>query len=226
MSTDMSTEKPIPRGCHDLLQTIRRATKKGASLEVADLRRVLGYSHSTMHFRVQNLENAGHIRVLGEKHAPKIVELLEPGVMAARRMGTPIYGCIRAGEPALVENTPNDVIESWDDFLPSGEQFFVSFADGDSMNGDGILKGDAVLLLRCESLMWVPEGTIAAVAVDEAGCATLKRVHFETAENGERLVRLCASNPEYADRIVSIADATVAGIYIGLVRLVQGWSRK
>jgi SOS-response transcriptional repressor LexA len=90
------------------------------------------------------------------------------------------------------------------------------------MVGDGILPGDKVLL---RPGIEVRNGEIAAVQIagtegfeDGSVCATLKHVYLN---EGAQCITLRASNPRHADREVEAARVSIAGVYRGLVRLME-----
>ncbi len=130
-------------------------------------------------------------------------------------MGVPLralprLGRIAAGAPldAVFEDEPVLVPEH---LTPRGEAYVLE-VQGDSMIGDGILDGDLVVV---ETGVAVRPGEIAVLLVAGEG-ATLKRFRQE----GEHL-RLMASNPAVADRLVPAAAIMVQGRISGLMRRCQ-----
>ena len=127
-----------------------------------------------------------------------------------RMRSVPRLGRIAAGAPldAVFEDEPVWIPEH---LAPRGEAFVLE-VQGDSMSGDGILDGDLVVV---EPGVLVRPGEIAVVLVAGEG-ATLKRFRQEGAQ-----VRLIASNPAVADRLVPAEAVAVQGRITGLMRQLQ-----
>lgn len=123
-------------------------------------------------------------------------------VRALRKLGR-----IAAGAPldAVFEDEPLYVPEA---LVPRGEAYVLEVR-GDSMNGDGILDGDLVVV---EAGAVVGPHEIAVVLVAGEG-ATLKRLR----RSGDQ-VHLLASNPAVPERIVAAADVAIQGRVAGLMR--------
>jgi repressor LexA len=82
----------------------------------------------------------------------------------------PLYGKVACGEGLVVFETPTEYISTPEDWLKSGEYFYVR-ASGDSMTGARIYDGDILFMRKQEE---VENGQIAAVCIDDE--IVLKRV--------------------------------------------------
>ncbi len=155
--------------------------------------------------------------VQGTRHLDPVRQGGVPEIGAALRLAgvpmraVPRLGRIAAGAPldAVFEDEPVWIPEH---LAPRGEAFVLE-VQGDSMSGDGILDGDLVVV---EPGVLVRPGEIAVVLVAGEG-ATLKRFRHE----GQQL-RLIASNPAFADRLVSADTVAIQGRITGLMRQMQG----
>lgn len=153
----------------------------------------------------------------GEQGRDQYIKLSPKGRFAIQEGGLPVFGAIHAGLlHEAVEST--DVYFEESNFLPHKVGDFLLQVRGDSMVGDGILEGDYVLL---RPNVTPRQGEIVAALVGEeegeyaggAPEATLKRFYTEG-----HLVRLKASNPEFADKVVPAQAVKIAGVFQGLIR--------
>ncbi|HEY5892535.1 MAG TPA: S24 family peptidase [Chthoniobacterales bacterium] len=181
---------------------------------VGDLVKVLGLAgESSLTPTLQKMARNGFVEIqrAGLQGRSRVVKLTPKGRLAMGIGGLPLLGFIPAGP--LSEAVPQaDRMVETRELLGDRPGDFLLRVRGDSMIGDGILDGDFVLI-RPE--ITVPNGTIAAVCVGDDREGTLKRVHFE----GEN-VRLQASNPAFADIVVSADQVHIAGLLRGVVRHV------
>ncbi|OXS75565.1 LexA family transcriptional repressor [Lysinibacillus sp. KCTC 33748] len=102
----------------------------------------------------------------------------------------PLYGNVSCGEGLLVFETPTEYRTTPEDWIKSGDYFYVR-ASGDSMMGARIYDGDILFMRKQEE---VENGEIAAVCVDDE--IVLKRV-FRT--NGSFILQ--SENSNYPPRI-------------------------
>lgn len=126
----------------------------------------------------------------------------------------PVVGQITAGPLHEVLEYPETMLAPGDSLRARAGDFFLSVV-GDSMQGDGILAGDLVLI---RPNLAVSNGEIAAVQIgreDGVYESTLKHV-FMQREKGTVILR--ASNPLYADMELPAAETQVVGAYRGLIR--------
>jgi repressor LexA len=131
----------------------------------------------------------------------------------ARARPIPLVGTVAAGQPILVDG------ENVREYLPlpaehvRGAEVYMLEVDGDSMAGDGVLKGDYVIVDRYPS--W-EEGDMVVVLHKNA--ATVKRVWREGSS-----IHLESSNPKYDPIILEEGDdredkPVIQGRVIGVVR--------
>ncbi len=152
-----------------------------------------------------------------------MIPLERPAAVGFMGRLLPLLGTIPAGPlDEVIARDESEAVEVGA-LLKSQPGDFLLRIKGSSMIGDGILDGDLVLL---RPNVTVSQGEIAAVIATGAGgdCdATLKRI-FWCADGKEVLpaqadeVRLCASNPAYADMFFPAESIRIAGVFRGLIR--------
>ena len=113
------------------------------------------------------------------KFIPLADELLDSEV--------PFYGFISAGFPSEAYNYVEEGIDFNKLLVKSKESTFCLIAGGDSQKGDGIFKGD---LLVIDKLADPYENSILVFSID--GEFTLKRLKY-----GVGYIELISSNPDY-----------------------------
>ena len=201
-----------------IAKAIALIERDGFPASVSGLVRELGLSgSSSLVPTLRIMERNGFISIGGGGGygRDQFVKLAPKGRYAVAEGGLQVLGSIRAGllEEAVAE--PETILEDHE-LLPYQPGDFLLKVRGDSMNGDGILPGDHVLL---RPNVQVAQGEIAAVMVgcEKGDCeATLKRFYLEGA-HGQR-VRLKASNPAYPDLVVFAEEVKIAGVFRGLIR--------
>ena len=99
----------------------------------------------------------------------------------------PFYGFISAGFPSEAYNYVEEGIDFNKLLVKSKESTFCLIAGGDSQKGDGIFKGD---LLVIDKLVDPYENSILVFSID--GEFTLKRLKY-----GIGYIELISSNPDY-----------------------------
>ena len=199
-----------------IAKTLLMLEKEGEPGFVPDLVRRLGYAaESSLTATLRVMEHRGLIIIKGggARGRSRAVTLTSKGRFALGAGGLPLLGLIPAG-PLAEAVAEADEILAPEDVLPWKEGDFLLRVKGDSMEGDGILDGDMVLL-RPE-VSW-QQGEIAAVLVGEDHETTLKRVFRQ-----DELITLRAANPRYADRTVPAETVKIAGVFRGLVRHARG----
>ena len=131
----------------------------------------------------------------------------------ARGRPVPLLGRVAAGEPIFVDG------ENVREYLPlpaqhvRGAEVYMLEVDGDSMTGDGVLKGDYIIV---DSHPAWREGDMVVVLHKNA--ATVKRVWREGSS-----IHLESSNPKYEPIILEEGDGqedkpVIQGRVIGVVR--------
>lgn len=183
---------------------------------VSDLVRSLGYAgESSLTATLRLMESKGLIRIEGggAKGRSRVAALTPEGRQAiGESSGIPLLGTIPAGP--LTEALQEAQTVDAHDLLPYREGDFLLRVRGDSMIGDGILDGDAVLIRP--GIAW-QSGEIAAVLVGEDYESTLKRIFL----SGENVI-LRASNPIYPDLEIPARAVQIAGVFRGLIRHARG----
>jgi repressor LexA len=164
-------------------------------------------STKTVSEHLQSLADKGYIeRDASRSRGVRILDLnLDMATIAV-----PFYGKIAAGRPALLREHVDRQFALDSELLGSPDSFFLK-ADGDSMEGLGVLDGDLVLVEPVETAD-LENGDIIAARID--GAATVKR-YF--ARDGR--VVLEPANSDFAPILVDEhGDFTVLGRVVGLFR--------
>ncbi len=161
-------------------------------------------SLATVHKHLTNLEAKGSIRRRpGHSRALEVVRAAgSPDVVEL-----PLLGEAAAGRPieALLHEETISVPSS----MARRDGTFALRVRGDSMQNDGILDGDIVVV---ESRPVAENGQTVVAVID--GEATVKRFHRE---RGGR-VRLQPANDRYPPMILGEQDVEIRGIVVGLLR--------
>ena len=125
-------------------------------------------SYNTVTTYLKILERKGYIRLPRKKNQKRAIEVISP--VETRRFEFPLLGRVAAGKPIeAVEDM--DVIEV-PPSMAGGGDYFVLQVKGDSMEEDGILDGDFVVIRRQPT---AENGeTVVALINNEA---TVKRYH-------------------------------------------------
>ncbi len=159
-------------------------------------------STSTVHRYIKQLVAEGKLEKIDNQN--RAIRL--PG-KGARNV--PLIGTITAGEPI----TAVEHIDGYVSFIPQGyveDDLFALRVRGESMVEVGIFDGDVVVVEPCD---YVPNGTIAAVLVDDEE-ATVKRFYRE--DNHYRLQpENRTMKPIYTD------NAAILGRVIALIRYLD-----
>ncbi len=167
-----------------------------------EIRRRFGFSSFNAVFKhIKQLEEKGVITV--QPNRARAITIVEEGTPA---VSIRLSGSIAAGQPIeAVED--NETISVPQELLGRGENFCLK-VKGDSMTGDGILDGDAVIINK----RTVAENNemVAALINNEA---TLKR--FYKTKGG---VEFRSSNPLMEPIIVKSGDINILGVVVGLFR--------
>ena len=125
-------------------------------------------SYNTVTTYLKVLQRKGYIRLPRKKNQKRAIEVISP--VETRRFEFPLLGRVAAGKPIeAVEDM--DVIEV-PPSMAGGGDYFVLQVKGDSMEEDGILDGDFVVIRRQPT---AENGeTVVALINNEA---TVKRYH-------------------------------------------------
>jgi repressor LexA len=129
-------------------------------------------------------------------------------------LSLPVVGQIAAGALTQVGEGAEETMVAPQELRARAGDFWLR-VQGDSMQGDGILSQDLVLI---RPGITVAQGAIAAVQMERADGsyeATLKHVYVD---EGTGRATLCASNPAYPDIELAGEQLHLVGVYRGLVR--------
>jgi repressor LexA len=188
-----------------LIEYLKRHTYQPSIREIG--KRFGIKSTKTVSEHLQALADKGYIeRDASRSRGVKIIDLnLQPAAVAV-----PFYGKIAAGRPALLREHIDRQFALDSELLGSPDSFFLR-AQGDSMDGMGLLNGDLVLVEPIETAD-LQNGDIVAARI--GGEATIKR-YFSR----DGTVVLEAANTNYAPILVNeYDDFTVLGRVVGLFR--------
>jgi repressor LexA len=161
-------------------------------------------SLATVHKHITNLANKGLLQ-RGQNRS-RSIDVLPPRSRARSTDRLPLLGRIAAGLP--VEATENAETLSLSDVVGNREAFALRVR-GDSMRDEHIVDGDYVLVERTNTAR---EGEIV-VALVKGSETTLKRYYIEG-----KMVRLQPSNSEMDPIYVPIANVSIQGRVLGLLR--------
>ena len=203
----------------DVMQVLGACAREGWAPVVADIAARLGLKGiNSVVEHLAELRRKGFVRVEGGvRGRQRQIVLTDKGQwQVGLRFG--VLCCIPAGAPVeVLQEEFEQGQESLGGWLAQQmgtcEGDFFLKVSGDSMIGDGIHDGDFVLI---RPTFEARDGEIAAVAVGDERCATLKRV-FLKPETSE--VELHPSNPNMQPFRVPASDVRVTGVYRGLMRL-------
>jgi len=117
----------------------------GTSPSFDEIRTHFGFtSYNTVTTYLKTLERKGYIRLPQEKTRKRAIEVISP--VETRRFEFPLLGKVAAGKPIeAVED--RRAIEVPPSMAGSGDHFVLQVS-GDSMQEDGILDGDFVVVRR------------------------------------------------------------------------------
>jgi repressor LexA len=213
----------LPQRQQELLDRIAQDAREGRTPVISELIASMGLAReSSLTNLLAPLQRKELISIEGGVRGRSRVIALTPRGKMVAGFGLPVLGCIPAGPLREAIEEAEEWVDTAHALLPYRAGDFLLRVEGDSMIGDGILPGDKVLL---RPNIEVRNGEIAAVQIagsdgfDDGGvCATLKHVHLDEAAQS---ITLRASNPRYSDREVEAARVSIAGVYRGLVRLMD-----
>ena len=165
-------------------------------------------SLATVHKHISNLEKKGLLK--RDYNRSRSIDVLPPKGRMKQSMtsatSVPLMGRIAAGQPIEAVENPETI--SLGDFTRAKDVFALQVR-GDSMQDEGILDGDYVLVEKTQTAR---NGEIV-VALVEGVDATLKRLYRE----GEQ-IRLQPSNAKMQPIMVPAAAVQVQGRVIGVLR--------
>lgn len=189
----------------------RFVSEKGYSPSYDEIREGLGLnSLATVHKHISNLEKKGLLT--RDYNRSRSIDLIPPKGKLKQSMAVnsamvlPLVGRIAAGQPIEAMQNPETI--SLADFVQSRDVFVLEVG-GDSMQDEGILDGDYVLV---EKTKIAHNGDIV-VALVEGSESTLKRFYKE----GDN-IRLQPSNANMEPIIRHASVVQIQGRVIGVLR--------
>ncbi len=189
----------------------RFVTEKGYSPSFEEIGDGLGLnSLATVHKHISNLEKKGLLT--RDYNRSRSIDLLPPkgklkqSMAINSMMALPLLGRIAAGQPIEAMQNPETI--SLADFVQSRDVFVLEVG-GDSMQDEGILDGDYVLVEKTKT---AHNGDIV-VALVEGSETTLKRFYKE----GDN-IRLQPSNANMEPIIRHASVVQIQGRVIGVLR--------
>ena len=117
----------------------------GRSPSFEDVRAHFGFgSYNTVTTYLKILERKGYVRLPREKNRKRAIEVISP--IETRRFELPLLGKVAAGKPLEAVEDVN-AVEVPPSMVGEGDHFVLR-VEGDSMEDDGILDGDFVVVRR------------------------------------------------------------------------------
>jgi repressor LexA len=161
-------------------------------------------SYNTVSTYLQTLERKGYIRRPDQKNQKRAIEVLKP--VELRRFELPLLGRVAAGKPIeAVENV--GVIEVPPSLVGQGNHFVLQ-VKGDSMQEDGILDGDFVVVKKQPT---AENGeTVVALINNEA---TVKKYYQK-----KNRVELRPAHAGMQPMVVQKGDLRIEGKVVGVMR--------
>lgn len=160
-------------------------------------------SYNTVTTYLRILERKGYIRIPG-KNRKRAIEVISP--VEARRLEFPLLGKVAAGKPieAIEDKSVVEVPSS----MVGGGDHFVLQVQGASMEEDGILDGDFVVIRKQPT---VENGEIVVVLINNE--ATLKRYYRHDGE-----VELRPAHKGMKSFWIDEGDLRIEGKVVGVLR--------
>ena len=194
----------------DFLAYISQYTKEwGMSPSFDEICSHFGFSsYNTVTTYLKILERKGHIRLPGKKNQKRAIEVVNP--VETRRFEFPLLGQVAAGKPieAIEDASAIDVPPS---MIGSGDHFVLQ-VKGDSMEEDGILSGDFVVIRKQPT---AENGeTVVALINNEA---TVKKYYKR-----KNYVELRPSHAGLKPIRVKEGDLRIEGKVVGVMRYYKG----
>lgn len=178
---------------------------------IADLGRFPSFREIAREFRLSSVATvAQHLNALVDKgYLHREGRKLMPAPRIRRDRGVPIVGRVAAGRPiAAIEHLEGHL--DWNSLGAQGR--FAVQVQGDSMNGEGILDGDLVIVQPADTAR---NGDLVVAYLGDEQEATVKRFHQKPGH-----VELRPANPDY--RPIRVPDDDLhfrlAGRVVGMVR--------
>jgi repressor LexA len=193
---------------------LRRLAHRARALEVVRLPEGTRSATSLMPPRPAARSNVAPFRpsvIKGDFSAVLSGRAVDPrGAMDVERaaIALPLYGKIAAGTPIEALRDQGTQVEVPPDMVGSGDFYALKVA-GDSMQDEGILDGDTVVIQRCDT---AETGQIVVALIDDQE-ATLKR--FRKKGN---TIALEPANAAHKVQLFGAERVKVQGRLVGLIR--------
>jgi len=130
--------------------------------------------------------------VMRKKNINRELNKLIPLADELAQMEVPVWGKVSAGFPSEAYKYEEEGIDFNKYLVRHKESTYCLWAEGDSMKGDGIFKGDLLVIDKLEEPY---ENSILILSID--GEYTMKRLRY-----GIGAIELVSSNPELPSIIV------------------------
>jgi len=161
-------------------------------------------SYNTVTTYLKTLERKGYVRLPDRKNLKRAIEVISP--VETRRFEFPLLGRVAAGKPIEAVETV-DVIEVPPSMIGQGDHFVLQ-VQGDSMQEDGILDGDFIIVRKQPA---AENGeTVVALINNEA---TVKKYY-----RMEETVELRPAHSGMAPILVQQGDLRIQGKVVGVMR--------
>ena len=161
-------------------------------------------SYNTVTTYLKTLERKGYVRLPARKNLKRALEVISP--VETRRFEFPLLGRVAAGKPIEAVETV-DVIEVPPSMVGQGDHFVLQ-VKGDSMQEDGILDGDFIIVRKQPA---AENGeTVVALINNEA---TVKKYYRR-----EETVELRPAHSGMAPILVHQGDLQIQGKVVGVMR--------
>lgn len=193
-----------------------RSLDGGYPPSVREIGRAVGLSSSsTVQNHLNVLERKGLIH--RDPTKSRTVLLTDSSVPANQATGAywlPLVGQVAAGAPLLAEQNIEEHLAIGPE-IAGGDDSFLLRVRGESMQGDGILDGDLVVVKPGTD---VANGMVAVVRLESPDTGesevTVKRLYRESGH-----VRLQPSNDDFVPLIVD--DAHIEGKVVAVIRVLR-----
>jgi len=180
----------------------------GQSPAFEDIRAAFGFrSYNTVTTYLRILERKGYLRRPRLKNQKRALEIVRP--VETRRFELPLLGRVAAGKPLEAIETYS-AIEVPPSMTGQGEHFVLQVR-GDSMQEDGILDGDFVVVRRQPTA--VNGETVVALIGNEA---TVKKYYRH-----QDAVELRPAHTGMAPIRVTAGDLRIEGKVVGVLRFYR-----
>ena len=181
----------------------RYFTEWGRSPSFDEIREQFGFaSFNTVSTYLKILERKGYIRLPREKNQKRAIQVISP--VETRNFELPLLGTVAAGRPIEAVEDPR-AIEVPRSLTESGDCFVLEVA-GDSMEEDGILDGDFVVVRKQPA---AENGETVVALIDNE--ATVKRyyrhgdhVELRPAHTGMKSIRVRSEDLRIEGKVVGM----------------------